>query len=303
MSVTVLSDPSEGRSCRRCLRCATDTTGSRRGPTRSSSPEHETQGKCGNESVVPAACRTHPVQHQSDGCERAGWRLRNIATAPGLTSDEPRRSSIRGATPTRSGVFPGPANSAGGRHDVGSRGRPRRARVGPSVGGRCRGRLSTSGSISSQDQDAGPAPETTAGSPDRAQAVEQFGGVAAWRPRGTAGAAGLRWPPSGLAGAPVRAASSRADRPAANAASACGTVAGSTPRAFFVEAENGGTSATGRIDGSQSTRNAWARPSSSNQATLSPPSIHGCCGDPEICSGGPYHPVSLSRAARVPSHG
>ena len=79
----------------------------------------------------------------------------------------------------------------------------------------------------------GPAPLTTAATPPPATPRPAPPCRASPRP-GSPGAAGPRWPRSSSVGPAVSACTSSAARPALNAASACGTVAGSAARAVAV---------------------------------------------------------------------
>ena len=76
---------------------------------------------------------------------------------------------------------------------------------------------------------------------------------------GTAGAAGPRWPPAAGPGRrPARARAART-RPAFRAASACGTVSGSSLRALAVDELVVGTNTTGRSAGLTGSRTALGR--------------------------------------------
>src|SRR6201992_1239469 len=136
----------------------------------------------------------------------------------------------------------------------------------------------------------GPAPETTAGTPASRRPPISFavsgitpprwgGGSQSWvASSSTPGS--LAVPPAAgsavsLAEGPVvslvRAAMSRALRPALMAASACGTVSGSTPRAVLVDSGSGAMITTGTIARSGDNRTARG-PSVPVQATVRPPS-------------------------------
>ena len=82
----------------------------------------------------------------------------------------------------------------------------------------------------------------------------------AWRGRGRPGAVGPRWPASSRSGRRLSASTSSAARPAVNAASACGTVAGSIARARAVESSAAGTATTQARAGCGSIRTARAPP-------------------------------------------
>ena len=94
----------------------------------------------------------------------------------------------------------------------------------------------------------------------------------------------------------------RGPRPALRAASACGTVSGSSSRALAVEEVVLGTNTTGRSPGATGSRTAWAGPSAGVQARVSPPSrqaatLSGC---PSSSAARPSS-ASSSRVSSPPS--
>ena len=91
---------------------------------------------------------------------------------------------------------------------------------------------------------------------------------------------------------PVRADTSSAARAALNAASACGTVSGSIPRAFLVATAVEGTHATGTMRSDGSTRSTEIAPASVVHATVTPPYRHAA-----TLSGCPSSSLASARRA------
>ena len=161
--------------------------------------------------------------------------------------------------------------------------------AGPRVDGLARRRRRPTTNAST----VGPAPETTAGDARVAQRADErerlrHGGLA-----GAAGAGSPRWRAGACSGRPPSAATSRAARPVLAVASACGTAAGSRPRATSVRTPYGGTKTTAEIAGSTGAR--WAQTTSPAwPETTNPPSSAGA-----TLSGWPSSRLARARAAVV----
>ena len=135
----------------------------------------------------------------------------------------------------------------------------------------------------------GPAPDTTAGTP-AARSRPTRSCVAASPAPGSPGAAGPRWRRAARPARAVSAATSSAARPALRAASACGTAAGSSPRATLVETGCRGDERDRRdLARAARSRTACAARSPAIQAMVRPPNRQGAtlsgCPSSSLASG------------------